>query len=428
VTVAEITAPDLFEKAIIGSLLSVNADNAKSIAFDANPILFSTPQNLHAYKILRQAAIEGSPLRSKTAVAAIENSPGVLEHYGDHDGAVEAHLKNCIEAADPPESYPSFVKQLKLAHTKRILQGAIDKAQIESFMAPTPEEATSICVSNVITAASSLRILTTQTEFEISELRGEFFDSYTMGAEPIRFQQDRLNTVGGFRPGNIVFFGAKTALGKSWWALDVALEAALQGKRVRYYTLEMTRLEVIERLVAMMDAQQTFTLEDVIQRKVPTATIQNYYSMIENLPITIIDGGRSPEQISTDTLACGEDVDIIIVDHFHLLQFSGKDYRIAVNNALNEFKSFAVENQVAMLMLAQLSRPENRGESRKPTIYDLRESGAIEQIADFVILLHKNVEKMGITSREYYTMWTGKQRNGLPAGEFEVNFKGYRFR
>jgi replicative DNA helicase len=95
---------------------------------------------------------------------------------------------------------------------------------------------------------------------------------------------------------------------------------------------------------------------------------------------------------------------------------------------MRDFKAFATENRVAMVLLAQLSRPENRTKPPRPSMYMLKEAGGIEQIADYVVMIHQERELVQGYEQSRRIMWVEKQRQGVAAREFEVDFRRYRIR
>jgi replicative DNA helicase len=426
VEVVDLAAPDTFELATIGALMRLDPKDSFQLSTQVTPDLFHVPRNRFMFERLQAAALNNTPLGAEAAAAMLKAAQGHMEHFGTHDGAVEAVLDRCVEAADPPTSWPQFAKHLKLAHARKVLGAALDEASIEAAGAASVSEATSIAIGHVIEATTKLRPMTKELGHSIGDLREGFVSSYECGDDALAFPQQHLNTIGGARPGNVVVVTAYTGVGKSWLGLDWATVWMRQGKRVRYYTLEMTEHEVMERLLAM---EHGYKLEDVIERRVPAREIKDCLEILRCFSLEIVGGSLTAQQLISDVLSMGDEKPhVVVVDHLHLMDVIGKDYRLGLNDALRLLKTFAIENNIILVLLAQLRRPEQRSELPEPSLYMLKESGAIEQIADYAIFLHRRSDQHGDAFGDAYMIWTEKQRQGKPASKAEVRFRDYRFR
>lgn len=413
--------PSIFEMSLIGSMLR-NVDYARDIAYAVDPSLFGNPRNAHAYYILRLAAMADSPLAFDAALATIDQSPGSVEFYGLSTQAIADHLLECERICEPASSWPQYVKGIELAHARRTMLGAFDEATADAMSASDSNSAVSAVMERMVTAASECRYESSADSTDpVTSFMSEY-DDYDSGSR-IRFSQSPLNTVGGYRAPNVIVVSAFTGIGKSWLVADWSISAAASGKRVRFYPLEMSRDETLERMMAI---RCRVDLDALIQRKLPSEQVRYALDDVNSLPIDIIQGKSTASAILSDVLTCPDKPDIVVIDHLQLLR-SGKDKRIALDNALNDFKAAALEHNIAFILVSQLSRPENRQDLPDPTMFMLKESGGIEQIADYIVFLHKKIDRTYGGDYETYNIWTAKQRNGQPAGRFKVEFKDYRF-
>lgn len=419
-----IVAPDIFERATIGAMLTLPAEKRKHLALSVRPEHFHTPRNEHLYSVLRDACANGTPYSPDTAVAAIKLSGCVLEHFGAHEGAVEAVVEDCIQAAEPLESSGQYANQLKLIHARKEMMRAIDQAAIEATSGLSPENVAVIPLGKVAEAASIIRQDCSNRGGSIAHIAPDFLKRYSSGDHALPFPQYQLNTIGGARPGNIIVGSGYTGAKKSWWGIDLMSFWMKLGKRVQYRTIEMSRYDVIERLIAM---EHEYKHEDVVERRIPSSELSDCFRILEHWPIEIIDGACSIDAVISDTLSAGDSKpDVIIIDHLHLMEIAGGDYRMGLNLMLSRLKTFAVEQEIIIVLLAQVARPDKRtGDLPDPTIYMFKESGAIEQIADYAIFVHNKTDSSG---RGYTIMYCEKQRSGQPAGKFEVGFNKYRLR
>lgn len=422
------SSPDIFERAIIGCLLQCEPLSAVKIAGKSDPELFSMQRNQHAYNVIRNAAFSGNPLGYATAAASIHQSSGSLEHFSSHD-AVQSFLDECIEISNPHLSWPEYVKQLHLAHTRRKLMAAFDDGTISALSASSAEDAAADAIAKVIEAAGELRRNSCHESYAIDKVVDRYLERY---ADPdnhtTTFAQRQLNTGGGFRPGQIIIPCAMSGVGKSWWCLDLMLHAYKEhGRSSRIYSLEMDENDFLDRAISM---ENGVDLNKVINREYPLADMEDWAADIAEMPISIVDKRISPGRIISDLAALGEDrPDIVVVDHTDLFAFKEGNEVNALKNAMANFKDAAKEYGVVFILVCQFRRPRNDDEAKMPHMAMLKGGAALEQIADMIIFINKELDRTHFGDTEVYKMWTVKQRMGKPAGRFDVKFtRDYKFR
>lgn len=231
---------------------------------------------------------------------------------------------------------------------------------------------------------------------------------------------DRLN--GGLQRGRLYTIGARPGVGKSVAALQLAQYAAHWEFPSAYFTLEMSSDEVTSRLVsagAGVDfgriMRKNLDLED--RRKVDV-----FLQGSKDLPMQVVDRASiTVEQIVAHCRSVG-DLGVVAVDYLQLLRPS--DTKVSreqqVSHMSRQLKIAARELNVAMIACSQLNRgPLQNGKVRAPNIGDLRESGAVEQDSDVVLLLHNDEDDPGILQ-----MIIGKNRNGR-MGDLALSFEGH---
>lgn len=424
----QVVAPDTFERAIIGCLTQLAPSEAKELAANALPALFHNPRNAYVYGVLRESALKGMPLGAETASAAIKQA-GSLEHFGGAENAVEFYINDCEEVAGQISSYGEYVDKLKLTHARKTLTTALDESALKAASADSIEEATSQALAGVMQSVADLSSISVKRGNSIADLREGYMERYRGGDTAIAFPQEQLNTTGGVRPGNIVFLSGYTASKKSWTGLDW-LTQWMRDRSAWFYTLEMSKDDCLERLLAM-ECGLDYT--DLLKRDLPSGMVDECLETVSAFPLQIHDGGLTVDRMISDHAAAGDDApSIVAVDHLHLMDF-GDDLRMGMNTGLLRLKNWAVEKQLILVLLAQLKRPDDKKKLPRPTMYMFRESSAIEQIADYAIFVHPEreevVDNFGFKSeKEKMIMWCEKQRNGIPGDAFEVAFKGYRLR
>lgn len=239
---------------------------------------------------------------------------------------------------------------------------------------------------------------------------------------------DRLTN--GLQGGQMVVIAARPAIGKSTMALDVARSAAIHhGQAAVMFSLEMSRTEITMRLLAAessvyLDKMHKGTLNDSDWTRITKA-----HQRIEHAPLFIDDSpNMSLMEIRAKCrrLKQQHDLKLVIIDYLQLMS-SGKrveSRQQEVAEFSRSLKLLAKEIDVPVIAVSQLNRSsENRGDKR-PQMSDLRESGAIEQDADIVVLLHRDRPNQadpnsGLTA----DVIVEKNRSG-PTGTVTVEFQG----
>lgn len=239
---------------------------------------------------------------------------------------------------------------------------------------------------------------------------------------------------GGLRNGDMVVIAARPSIGKTSLAIQIAENVAITEKvPVGVFSLEMTKESLALRSlcsqarVSYRNVQEGFLAE----RDFPKLT--GAAGKLSNAPIYIDDAsGISIMQFRAKARRMLQSLGIkfLVLDYLQLLHAT-TDRGRRIENRQQEIteisggvKALAKELNVPILVLSQLNREMERNKGRKPTLSDLRESGAIEQDADLVGLLYK-VEVEEGEERDHNAVPTNliiaKQRNG-PTGEINLMF------
>lgn len=234
----------------------------------------------------------------------------------------------------------------------------------------------------------------------------------------------------GFHPSDLVILAARPAMGKTAFALNLALNAATKGQKgVLLFSLEMSSSQLLQRLlsieagVGLQKIRNGFLAsEDWGNLGVACMKLSNAEINIADLPNVNVLEIRA---IARRLKAAGK-LDMIVIDYLQLIKGSsggkGDNRQQEISEISRSLKGIARELDVPIIALSQLSRATEQRADRRPMLSDLRESGAIEQDADMVIFLYRDdyyneeSEDKGITE-----VIIGKQRNG-PVGTVKLRF------
>lgn len=201
-------------------------------------------------------------------------------------------------------------------------------------------------------------------------------------------------TGGGLIGSKLMMIGARPSVGKSIFALTMCLNAARNGKRVLFSTLEMEADEITERVFAN---ESLVPLTEITSDEIgEDAWLKLAESLprVSILPLYYCTDADTVEQLRKAAFSMYENggIDLICVDYLQLMSGSKNRYgnrQEEVADISRGLKKLARELKIPIIALSQLSRFEKRDKGRKaPTMSDARESGAIEQDANIFILLH----------------------------------------
>ena len=255
------------------------------------------------------------------------------------------------------------------------------------------------------------------------------------------------NALGGLQRSELVILAARTSIGKTSLALNIARNAAVQQKAcVAIFSLEMSRREIVQRLLSseaniqsdhfrsgrFSELEERLLHRDIIPRLADTSIY------IDDTPNLRIGEIRSKAK----RLHLKQPIDLVVLDYLQLCRGdTHSDNRVQeLTEITQSLKALARELDASVLALSQLSRYiEHRQEGKrqkqmvKPQLFDLRDSGSIEQDADVVLFIHRP-EKI-YTEEEWIREYgdaepyprgvaqiiIAKNRNG-PTGEVMLRF------
>lgn len=205
---------------------------------------------------------------------------------------------------------------------------------------------------------------------------------------------DRLTT--GFQPTQLIILAARPAVGKTAFALNVAAAAAKSTKKnIAIFSLEMPAEQLIMRMISSLGQIDAMKLQKGNLETDDYRKINEAISQLADTNIYFHDGSAitaSEIQAKCRRLATqGEGLGLVIIDYLQLISSSSKysgSRQQEVSEISRKLKTMALELEVPVIALSQLSRDVEKREDKKPVLSDLRESGAIEQDADIVAALH----------------------------------------
>lgn len=222
----------------------------------------------------------------------------------------------------------------------------------------------------------------------------------------------------GLQPSDLIIVAARPAMGKTAFVLNVATHAALQGKTVAFFSLEMPREQLMHRIFCaegQIDATHLARgeLDEVEWErlvKVADRMMKTHLYFDDTSSTTVMDIRSRARRLKAE-----HGLDLIAIDYLQLIQAPGRveNRTLAVAEMTRSLKILARELNVPIVVLSQLSRATEGRSDKRPMLSDLRESGSIEQDADIVMFLYRedyynqDTENANITE-----LSIAKHRNG----------------
>ena len=248
------------------------------------------------------------------------------------------------------------------------------------------------------------------------------------------------NTLGGLQKSDLIIIAARPSVGKTAFAIDLALRAAEQGIPVGIFSMEMSIDQVVDRFIASQAGVSLWQLRTgkLSHDKDDFLRITTACDQLKSMPI-YVDDASSPNVLQMRAMArrlqASQGLGLLIVDYLQLMT-SRRSYDSPVQQVTEisrGLKGLAKELNIPIIAISQLSRAVEQREGHKPRLSDLRDSGSIEQDADVVMFIHRddkiNYERAKEQNKlNYAQLVIAKHRNG-PTGEidFRIDPDSLRF-
>ena len=238
--------------------------------------------------------------------------------------------------------------------------------------------------------------------------------------------------LGGFQGGNYVILAGATGMGKTAMALNMLLNIAKQGKKVIMISLEMTTEELLTRIISK---ELKIPSERIRNRALSTEEFNKYAAYTDSESFKQFrDCVTIPQTTNLDIskiegIVRKNKADIIFIDYLGLIQADANKNRMSsyeiVSDISRRLKLLAIETQTPIICLHQLNRAEASRKEKKPLMSDLRDSGKIEQDADFITFVFRPYYYNNNLDPQYMEFIIAKARHtGAANQSVLLNFDG----
>lgn len=409
-------APDVAERALLGAVLLSAGDVLDDLHLE--PSDFREPALGALYSLTRHMRSTGRPVDVVTVAEAIRGARDpVLNRIN------AAALHELIQMTPSVASATAYEAIVERAAVVRRIAAATRKMRAATEGDASPDDLIEAARQAVDEVAGQIRMQVRPVREDLQGAIDELREPPQQNPTPW-IELDEL--IGGFRPGRLYTFGARPGVGKTAVALQCALTMSRTGA-VSISSLEMGRNEIIYRALSMATKISVRRLTSGQLSESEWARVQEARLALATRPLHIDD--RSDVTV-TQVLQYARAVQRrhplagVILDYLQLMRSERGDRRPrheVVADYSRQLKIMARTLEIPVIALSQLNRASTMRQDGRPALSDLRESGAVEQDSDVVVLLHRDLDDPD-KSRTLH-MHVAKNRQG-PTGHFNLNFAG----
>lgn len=415
-----------FEEAVLGALM-MDSDTISDVLGILNAKMFYVEANKHIFEAIHELYKENQPIDILTVTNQLRKQK-MLESVGG--ASYLAGLTNRVSSSANIQYHArivmeKFVVRELITNCNSIITDAYDESRdVLDVLDNAETKIFDIIEDNFQRDSKKLSDVVDKAILELKNLR-EKDDDLQGVPSGIRMIDEKT---GGWQRSDLIILAARPGMGKTSFVLTIARNAAIDYNRpVAFFSLEMSATQLVHRLFAMESGISSEKISkgnlsndewDRLVYSIPNLNKPNL--IIDDTPgLTIFDLRAKCRRLKKR-----DNIQMIIIDYLQLMS-GGKgenkngNREQEISNISRSLKALAKELDVPVIALSQLSRAvENRANSKKPQLSDLRESGSIEQDADMVLFIYRP---------EYYKLETFEDdtpARGMAEIIFEKNRHG----
>ena len=383
------------EQAVLGSML-IDADCVKDVMDKLQPEDFYLRQNREIFETIYTMFIYSKPIDGVTVA-------GEMEKSGLYTDTTHSYLLQLMEVTPTSANVMEYVRIVRDKALQRAV--ALAAADITAMVQDGAGSAGDMLESAEQKIYAIRRGRSAQNMVPISvvlqDVMGHLAELTANGGSTLPGLSTGFSAVdgkiNGLNKSDLLLLAARPGMGKTSMALNVALAAAKEsGKTVAIFSLEMSREQLVTRLIAAEGLVENTRLTTGNLRESDWVKIAEAASTLSRTDIRIDDNPLLTVADMNAKCRRLDNLGLVVIDYLQLMtsaggkSYSGENRQQAVSDISRMMKIMAKELQVPVLCLSQLSRANEKREDKRPMLSDLRESGAIEQDADIVMFLYRD--------------------------------------
>ena len=210
----------------------------------------------------------------------------------------------------------------------------------------------------------------------------------------IDFLPELNNKIWGLRRRNLVVVAGRPSQGKSTLMLNMAYSFAKQGKKVFFFSLEMTKEECLERLICNYCSIENIHLHTGnVHNKKYMERVAAFHKELKDINLMIIESwGKNFSEIM-EVMDEFVDPDVVFIDYVNMIRQGSRNKKDAIDEYIKELRTLALNKNFCAVLGAQINREVHRNQDPSkevsvPNMWNLKESGNLEEIADLVLIVH----------------------------------------
>lgn len=380
------------EESVLGAVL-LSADAANVALEKLHVEDFYKPAHQQIFEVIASLYNANEPIDAVTVSEGLRRT-GALERMGGIE--VLTTLIDTVPTTSNVDYYASIVEEHALR--RRLLRVGGDIGVLASDMSDPIEEVVDKAEQSVFAIAE--RRVGDGLQ-EIDSLLGPAIEKaeelQRSGGDVTGIStgfRDLDRKLAGLHPSNLVVVAGRPGMGKTSLALNIAQNVALDGHTVAVFSMEMSREEVVTRMLCSKGRIDSQKLRTGKLTEADFTKLSNAAGALYKQNIFVDDSpGLTVTEIRAKCrrLRRRPGLDLVIVDYLQLMSGTGQENRqqeIAMIS--RSLKSLARELDVPVIAASQLNRGVESREDKRPRLGDLRESGAVEQDADVVMFIYRD--------------------------------------
>ena len=399
---------------------AIDASSIEELGFKAIAINSTSNTNLIA------PAIQSTRTKAKRFILALDNDEDGRKTQNNFLISAEKALTNCVFGVNICEGKNYKDANEYLLHDreglKKVLTETVEKVNTMRDTDPVPE-------------IDKYQVKSIIPHF-MNWISGERTPTAPTGITGVD------NVIGGIAEGKLYVIGGLTGTGKSNIAINMAYNIAKQGRRVIYYSLEMTKETVFSRIISMihtMSLRSANLLNDgmALKKIITESMIYEYLKQPQEIKdkidaiikrlegeigdnLDIVDDIHSMKQIAEHVKKHAEENPVIMFDYLQIINNNIQDPRISADTSLSKIAELRNAYKLPAIVISSINRASYN--SKDISIACFKETSRVEYDADFAIVLdEKNPTKQQVLSKEVRFV-SLKGRGGIGPGETILTF------
>ena len=297
----------------------------------------------------------------------------------------KAEVVRCAQLVPSIPGFPGYVRQLRQEwRERRILEG-LTALQIAGGDADDMTEGLRALVAEQDNILAAERREVGQS---LSDAYADFYsDLYGEDVRYLSGYRTLDDCLGGLLPGTVFVLAARSGHGKTDFALSLMLRYAAAGLRVLYYTMEMSKKQMMVRVAAKLTGINNTRIRDKRLNEEEKALISRAFGLIKGRDVIRMAEERPNLAALRENIRVYRPA-VVFLDHLSLMRMAQRKSRVEeVAETTRAIKALAMETGTAVVELVQMNREVEKRAVKRPLLSDLKESGTIEEDADYVMFL-----------------------------------------